>query len=152
MSGNKSDKKPFFTKDFLISLGISFAVACALCLLIFLALYYGSGRYGDMPVWMLYGHLADGFGIAGLLMFLGYVLSWVSSKGTFDMLYYSVYTIFYAVFAYNKWKDDPERDYYSYKRKKDSKERKPLLAILIVSVIFICAGLLLLIGYYVNLN
>lgn len=147
----KEGKKKVLTKGFVISLLVCFAVGCLIAGLIFLALYYGQKHPEPIPLETLLGYLADGFGLTGLLLAMFYVLSWISAKGTFDILYYSVYTLFYSVFAYKKWKEDPERDYYSYKKKKDASERKPLLAILLISVIFIFAGLGFLIGYHATL-
>lgn len=142
-------KKPFFTKGFFISLAVSFVVGCGLFGIVFSVEYFTEDT--EITTSVLYRLLADGFGVTGLLMAMGYVLSWISSKGTFDILFYSIINSFRAVFSYKKWKEDPQRDYYSYKQKKDAEERKPLLAILLVSVIFICTGLLLLIGFYANI-
>lgn len=122
----------------------SFLAACLISLIIALISYFFNTPHSQAGAYRL---AADSVGISGVLMACFYFLSLIASKGTFDILSYAIIASLRSVFDYKRWKDDPNRDYYHYKMKKDSQERKPLLAILFVSVIFITAGLLLLIPY-----
>lgn len=149
---NEDENKESGKKDFLISFIISFVTAGILAGGIALFEVYITGGGASVELRTAWRYSADALGISGLLMLMGYILSFVASKGSFDILSYSIVAMFRSVFSYKKWKEDPERSFYHYKMKKNSKERKPILAILIVSLIFIAAGLICLAPYYVSLN
>jgi hypothetical protein len=90
-------------------------------------------------------HLSeDGLGLSGLLTFFVFLLSYCASKGAFDFLAYSLKVLVYTIFRPHYRESGFPRTYYDYKVLKDSQERKPLLALFLVSVIFILAGFVLM--------
>lgn len=141
----KKEKKPFFTKAFWISLIISFVVALALTVIICIVRYISlKESQGFIPI---FGILADGFFLSGFLLLLFFLLQWIATKGLFDILAYSIQVVFFTVFRPNYRKSGFPATYYEYKQLKDSENRKPILAILFVSVLFIVLGLILFIVY-----
>lgn len=138
-------KEPFFTKDFWISAIISFAVSIALGAMIGLIEYFGQSGSGYRVDPLAIS--VDAVALSGILMALFFLLQFLSTKGAFDFLAYSLKTIIYTVFRPNYRKTGFPATYYDYKVLKDSENRKPILAILFVSMIFICAGIILYVVY-----
>lgn len=140
--GNKGGKKSRFGKAFWISAAIAFLASCVLALIIAIIEYYSLGAGELNP--LLYHLSEDGLGLSGLLTFFVFLLSYCASKGAFDFLAYSLKVLVYTVFRPHYRETGFPRTYYDYKVLKDSEERKPLLALLFVSLIFILAGFILM--------
>lgn len=91
--------------------------------------------------------LGDAFGLSGLLGFAGFGLGYVSSKGAFDLLAYSVKLVVLNIFA-PKWrKENYPKTYYDYKVIKDHEERKAVFPLLWVSLAFLAVGVTIIIIY-----
>jgi len=135
-------KKKSNAKAFWIGLAISFASALVLALIIALIEYYAMGA-GDLNPRLL--HLSeDGFGLSGLLSFFVFLLTYAASKGAFDMLSYSLQILFNTIFRPHYREKGFPKTFYDYKMIKNAQERKPLLALFVVSLIFIIAGFILM--------
>lgn len=142
---SKQKKEPFFNKVFWISFIISLLVACALSAAIGLIEYY-SQKASGLIIDML-AIYTDAVALSGLLMALFFLLQYLSTKGLFDILAYSLKVVFYTIFRPNYRQNGFPATFYDYKVLKDGENRKPILAILFVSLIFICAGLILCLVY-----
>ncbi len=142
---SKQKKEPFFNKVFWISLVISFLIAAALSVTIGLIEYY-SQKASGLTIVML-AIYTDAIALSGLLMALFFLLQYLSTKGAFDILAYSLKIVFYTIFRPSYRQHGFPATFYDYKVLKDSENRKPILAILFVSLIFICAGLILYLVY-----
>lgn len=143
---SSQEKKSFFNKWMVISMIISTLVLIGIGALVFLMEYYG---YSD-PLKGKNAYLrifSDCFSVAGLIGILVYFLTYVSSKGAFDLLAYSVKLLVLNIFNQKYRKESFPKTYYDYKVIKDHQNRKPLLAILIPSAIFLVVGIILLILY-----
>jgi len=140
IEGNKPKK---FGKAFWISFLISFLSISALGGLI--AITVGYSLYNGAFSTHVYPILVDAFGLAGVLGLLVFLLGFVAAKGSFDMLAYSVGLVLNVTFRHKSWKESFPATFADYKAKKDADERKPILAILFVSLIFIAVALFLLI-------
>ena len=138
-------KEPFFTKSFWISFAISLVSACTLGVLIGVIEWLaqeGAGYKID-PL----GISLDATSLAGILMLLFFLLQYLSTKGAFDFLAYALKVTIYTVFRPNFRKTGFPATYYDYKMLKDEENRKPILAILFVSTIFIVVGIIVYIVY-----
>lgn len=142
----QDEGKKLFAKGFLISLIITTVVLLVTAFLIAVIEYYAienlmSERHPYLHI------IADGVGVSGLLGILIYLMSFVSSKGAFDFLSYSVQLLVLNIFNPKYRQEKFPKTYYDYKVLKDSANRKPLLGIIIASVPFLLAGIILLIIY-----
>ncbi len=141
----KQKKEPFFTKGFWIALAISFVVACALGVAIGLIEYFsqtGAGFKAD-----ILAIAVDCGSLSGLLLCLIFLLQLFATKGAFDFLAYSMKTIVYTVFKPHFKEQGFPATYYDYKILKDSENRKPIFAILMVGGLFLLVGIILYIIY-----
>jgi hypothetical protein len=139
------EKKKFFSKSFWIATLISFGSLLIVCVLIGLIEYYAQGA-GDISKKML-ALSVDCVGLAGIIGFLVFLLSYVASHGAFDILNYSVQLLFVVIFRPNYRKTSFPKSFYDFKVLQDAKERKPLLALCFVSLLFIIVGFILLIMF-----
>lgn len=142
----EGQKKKRISKAFWIALAISSASMVITAFLVGLIEYYALGGGELRP--MLLRLFEDGVGLTGLMGFFVFLLSWASSKGAFDMLNYSIQLLFLTVFKPHFREDGKfPATFYDYKVKKDGEKRKPLLALLFVSLLFIGAGFILMAIY-----
>lgn len=140
----KKKKEPFFTKGFWISLIVSFLVASAFSVLIGCVEWLAQKEY--YPIVPL-AITVDAIALSGVLMALFFLLQYFSSLGAFDFLTYSLKVLIYTVFRPNYRKTGFPATYYDYKVLKDEENRKPILAILFVSLIFILVGSIMYVVY-----
>ena len=150
MSENEQKKKePFFTKSFWISFVISFVSATILGVLIgiieWLTQEAEGYKFDPLAISL------DAVSLSGILMFLFFLLQYLSTKGAFDFLAYALKVAVYTVFRPNFRKTGFPATYYDYKTLKDEENRKPILAILFVSTIFIVVGITIYIVYKTKL-
>ncbi len=141
----KKQKEPFFGKAFWIALSISCLVALLLGTGIGLIEYYsqtGAG-YKVEPLAIV----VDSFALSGLLLCLGFLLQFFSTKGAFDFLAYSMKTIVYTVFKPHFKQQGFPSTYYDYRILKEGENRKPIFAILISGGTFLLVGIILYIIY-----
>ena len=91
--------------------------------------------------------LGDAFGLSGILGLAGFGLGYVSSKGAFDLLSYSMKLLVLNVFAPKYRQENFPKTYYDYKVLKDHEERKAVFPLLWISLIFLAVGVALVIIY-----
>ncbi len=91
--------------------------------------------------------LSDSFSLSGLLGLCFFALSYISSKGAFDILAYSIQTLFLVTFRPKYRQTSFPKTYYDYKVMKDTKRKKPISVLLMSSGIFFLVGIILLIIY-----
>ena len=142
---DKQKKEPFFTKGLWIALAISFAVACFLGVAIGLIEYFSQAGSGYKT--NILAISVDCAALSGLLLCLIFLLQFFSTKGAFDFLAYSMKTIVYTVFKPRFKEQGFPATYYDYKVLKDSEDRKPVFAILMVGGLFLFVGVILYIIY-----
>lgn len=94
--------------------------------------------------------LSDSFSLSGLLGLCFFALSYISSKGAFDILAYSIQTLFLVTFRPKYRQTSFPKTYYDYKVMKDTKRKKPVNVLLLSSGTFFVVGIILLI-IYVNI-
>jgi hypothetical protein len=135
-------KKKGNLKVFWIGVAIAFVSAWVLAFTIALIEYYALGAGPLTP--RLLQLFEDGVGLSGLLSFFVFLLSWAASKGAFDMLSYSIQVLFNTIFRPHYREKVFPKTFYDYKIIKNAEERKPLLALFVVSLIFIMAGFVLM--------
>ncbi len=91
--------------------------------------------------------LSDAFSLSGLLGLCFFALSYISSKGAFDILSYSIQTLFLVTFRPKYRQTSFPKTYYDYKVMKDTKRKKPVSILLLSSGTFFIVGIILLIIY-----
>ncbi len=109
----------------------------------FLAAYL-MGVFSANHTRQLFGALSDACYIPGILLSGIAAISWAGSLGTFDMIGYSMKTLFFFL-PNNDLKKN--RTFYDYRHNKDEKGRKWFCEMLIVGLIFILLGCICLIVY-----
>lgn len=141
----KAPKEKFFNKWFWISAAISVGSLAALGGIIAVIEYFTVTAPANYPRAL---HISmDAVALSGLLGLLVFVMSWLSSRGAFDFLAYSVKLLFTTIFKASHIGHGFPETYFDYKTLKDSQERKPFFALLFVSLLFICAGFILLLAH-----
>ena len=138
-------KKRFFDKAFWISFAISFGAAATQSVVIGLIEYYAQSGAGYVTSALAI--CVDAFALSGLLMCLFFLMQYFSTLGAFDFLAYSMKTLIYTIFKPHFKAQGFPATYYDYKVMKDRENRKPILAILFIGLIFLLAGVILLIVY-----
>lgn len=142
-------KKKFWNKGFVISLIVTFVLLVLTAGLIALIEYYSlqSAAGGDDQKLVLH-ILVDAFALSGLLGMGFYCLSFIASQGAFDILAYGIQVAFLVTFRPKYRETSFPKTFYDYKVLKNSKKRKPFLAILLISAIFLIVGIILLVIYH----
>jgi|LAHS01.1.fsa_nt_gb hypothetical protein len=135
-------KKKRNPKAFWLGFLIAFLSAWVLAFTIALIEYYALGAGPLAP--RLLQLFEDGVGLSGLLSFFVFLLSFAASKGAFDMLSYSLQVFFNTIFRPHYREKGFPKTFYDYKVLKDGEQRKPLLALFAVSMLFIIAGFILM--------
>lgn len=87
--------------------------------------------------------LSDAFGVAGVLGLGIFGLAFVSSKGAFDLLSYSVKLVFLNTFRPKYRQESFPKSFYEYKVKKDTLDRKAPLMMLFVALAYLAIGILM---------
>lgn len=146
-------EEKFWNPRTIRSLIVSLIVLILTGLLIAFAEYFtltngpsGTGKDKNLTMHIL----SDSFSLSGLLGLCFYALSYISSKGAFDILSYSIQTLFLVTFRPKYRETSFPKTYYDYKVLKDGKRRKPISVLLLSSAIFFIVGIILLI-IYVNI-
>ena len=91
----------------------------------------------------------DAIGLSGVLGFSAFVLGYVSSKGAFDLVSYSVKLVFLNVFRPKYRQENFPRTFYEYKILKDHEKRRAVFPLLWLSLLFLAVGIIL-ISIYMN--
>ena len=91
----------------------------------------------------------DAIGLSGILGFSAFVLGYISSKGAFDLVSYSVKLVFLNVFRPKYRQENFPRTFYEYKVLKDHEKRRATFPLLWLSLIFLAVGIIL-IAIYMN--
>ena len=91
----------------------------------------------------------DAIGLSGILGFSAFVLGYVSSRGAFDLVSYSVKLVFLNVFRPKYRQENFPRTFYEYKVLKDHEKRRVTFPLLWLSLIFLAVGIIL-IAIYMN--
>ena len=139
-------KEPFFGKRFWISFAISLPAFLAIVAIYVLVGYYAENSFPEG--YNVYLHLfLDGFFASGVIAVCVFALTYVSSKGAFDFLYYSIRYTFSVHFRRDFAKNAFMKSYYDYKALKDSQDRKPVYAILFAGIILLITAIGLFIPY-----
>ncbi len=106
-------------------------------------LVYISYRDVVEPKLLVFQVLSDAFGISGVLGIGIFGLGFVSSKGAFDLVTYSVKLLFLNAFRPKYRKESFPKTFYDYKVKKDSLDRKAPLMMLFVALAYLSIGILM---------
>ena len=106
-------------------------------------LVYISYRDVVEPKLLVFQVLSDAFGISGVLGIGIFGLGFVSSKGAFDLVSYSVKLLFLNAFRPKYRKESFPKTFYDYKVKKDSLNRKAPLMMLFVALAYLSIGILM---------
>ena len=86
--------------------------------------------------------VSDALLLPGVLLTLIGVLSWVASKGFFDLPGFATYSLFGFFIPRFKNDENRSRDLYEYKKKKEEKGRYWLPQVLIPGLVFLAASVL----------
>lgn len=145
---SQEEKERFWNPQFVKTLIISSILLLLTALGIGLLVYYSltNGNYGKDKNLIIH-ILTDAFSLSGLLGICFFGLSYVSSKGAFDILAYGIQVVFLVTFRPKYRETSFPKTYYDYKVLKDSKTRKPVMALLYVSLLFFIIGIILLLIY-----
>lgn len=87
--------------------------------------------------------LSDALLLPGVILLAVGVLSWVRSKGFFDLLGYSTFSLFGFFIPRLQRKEDRAKSFYEYKVKKDKKGRHWLPTFLASGLLFFAASILI---------
>lgn len=142
--GKKKIWTPKFIKVLIISSIVLLLTAVAIA---WIEYYYLTGDNVGKDKNLILHLLTDAFSISGLLGLCFFALSYISSKGAFDILAYGIQVVFLVTFRPKYRETSFPKTYYDYKVMKDSKGRKPVMALLFASIIFFITGIILLLIY-----
>lgn len=140
-------ERKLFTKGFIFGIIITFVVS-----LIVAAVFFGitagnniaaGNEWNFAPIIMF----TDAFSISGFLGLLIYLITWVASKGAFDIFAYSIKLFWTNTFHKNTRETDLPRTYTEYKELKRGEEKGSSLYILFGSLPCLVAGIVLFIIY-----
>lgn len=106
-------------------------------------LVYITYRNEIEPTLLTFRVLSDAFGIAGVLGIGIFCLGFVSSKGAFDLLSYSVKLIFLNAFRPKYRQESFPKSFYEYKVRKDSLDRKAPSMMFFVALAYLAIGILM---------
>lgn len=135
--------KARFWKNALISLIALSITAGIIALIEYFAL--GGGDMYSLPLRLA----GDAIGLSGVLGFSAFVLGYVSSKGAFDLVSYSVKLVFLNVFRPKYRQENFPKTFYEYKVLKNHEKRRAVFPLLWLSLIFLAIGIIL-ISIYMN--
>jgi cytochrome bd-type quinol oxidase subunit 1 len=138
--------KARFWKNALISLIALSITAGIIALIEYFAL--GRGDMFNLPLRLA----GDAIGLSGVLGFSAFVLGYVSSRGAFDLVSYSVKLVFLNVFRPKYRQESFPKSYYEYKVMKDHEERKAVFPLLWVSLVYLVVGIIIISIYFTQIN
>lgn len=135
-------KKKRFKKDVITALITLSVIAILVALLVYIT-------YKDQldPTILAFQVLSDAFGLAGVLGIAIFGLGFVSSKGAFDLLSYSVKLIFLNAFRPKYRKESFPKTFYDYKVKKDSLDRRAPFMMFFLALAYLALGIIMLVIY-----
>lgn len=86
--------------------------------------------------------LSDAFLLPGALMTAVGVLTWVASKGFFDLAGYATHSLF-GIFIPRFWSEHKDGSLYEYKKRHDEKGRYWLPYVLVPGLLFLVASVVI---------
>ena len=133
-------------KGIIARTSLSFAFALAIFLTVFFLELYGPFEL----TWEKnrYRILSDSFSLGGLLPILFWLLVWVSEKGAFDLIVYSVRKLFSFTFRIHPEKSNLPPTYADYVAIKKAKRKPFHYELLIVGGTFLLLGLIFILVWY----
>lgn len=133
-------------KGIIARTSLSFAFALAIFLTVFFLELYGPFEL----TWEKNGYrmLSDSFSLGGLLPILFWLLVWVSEKGAFDLIAYSVRKLFSFTFHIHPEKSNLPPTYADYVAIKKAKRKPFHYELLIVGGTFLLLGLIFILVWY----
>lgn len=137
-------KRKRFKKDLITALITLTVTAILVGLLVFISI---KDQLKAKPELLIAQVLTDAFSISGVLGICFFGLAFVSSKGAFDLLSYSVKLIFLNAFRPKYRKDSFPKTFYDYKVKKDSLDRRAPLMMLFIALAYLAIGIIMLVIY-----
>ena len=142
--GTKEQKKNL--KGIIARSSLSFAFALAIFLTVFFLELYGPGEL----TWEKnkYRMLSDSFSLGGLLPILFWLLVWVSEKGAFDLIVYSVRKLFSFTFRIHPEKSNLPPTYADYVAIKKAKRKPFHYELLLIGGAFLLLGLVFVLVWY----
>lgn len=130
----KQDGRPFWLKA-----GITFGIAMLIGLLYLIVIGYFGGSYSGTAV----KAFSDACLLPGMLLTAVGVLSWVASKGFFDLAGFATYSLFGFFIPRQHNKEGESESFYEYKIKKDEKGRYWLPQALLSGLLFLAASIVI---------
>ncbi|HBE99137.1 MAG TPA: hypothetical protein DDW18_03795 [Firmicutes bacterium] len=142
--GTKEQKKNL--KGIIARSSLSFAFALAIFLTVFFLELYGPFEL----TWEKnkYRMLSDSFSLGGLLPILFWLLVWVSEKGAFDLIVYSVRKLFSFTFRIHPEKSNLPPTYADYVAIKKAKRKPFHYELLLIGGAFLLLGLVFVLVWY----
>ncbi len=142
--GTKEQKKNL--KGIIPRSSLSFAFALAIFLTVFFLELYGPFEL----TWEKnkYRMLSDSFSLGGLLPILFWLLVWVSEKGAFDLIVYSVRKLFSFTFRIHPEKSNLPPTYADYVAIKKAKRKPFHYELLLIGGAFLLLGLVFVLVWY----
>ena len=110
--------------------------------------YYNLDGVGQAPrdVQRLMSSLSDGCFITGVMLASVGFLTWISSTGFFDMLYYGCHSLKVFVMPFRAPKKP--KSFYDYKLEREAGRKKPLNAVLLVGLAYLAIAALFTVLYF----
>ena len=133
-------------KGIIVRASLAFTFASAIFLTVFFLELYGPFEL----TWEKnrYRMLSDSFSLGGLLPILFWLLVWVSEKGAFDLIVYSVRKLFSFTFRIHPEKSNLPPTYADYVAIKKAKRKPFHYELLIVGGAFLLLGLIFILVWY----
>ena len=133
-------------KGIIVRASLAFTFALAIFLTVFFLELYGPFEL----TWEKnrYRMLSDSFSLGGLLPILFWLLVWVSEKGAFDLIVYSVRKLFSFTFRIHPEKSNLPPTYADYVAIKKDKRKPFHYELLIVGGAFLLLGLIFILVWY----
>lgn len=139
----------FDKKTFIIGSIITFIVCLLLSAGIFgFMCYYNASL--DMPItYEIWEHVIDSLMISGFFGLIIYSFSFLSGKGAFDIISYSVQLVWYNTFHRSVRETALPKTYAEYKQIKRGQPVSSTLFLLVGSLPTFLSGLIIMIPYYI---
>lgn len=142
--GYRSKKR--FWKNALISLIGLLVTAGIIALIEYIAIQ--KDPFGLLPLRLV----GDSIGLSGVFGLSAFVLGYVSSKGAFDLVSYSMKIVFLNIFRPKYRQENFPKSFYEYKVLKDHEKRRAVYPLLWLSLIFLAIGALIIAIYMNQIN
>ena len=141
----KQQEKQLATAEFIKGLIIALVINVVLTGIIILSTAFGEGEL-DLSAWLKL--ISDAFAIPGLFTLLLYLLVWVSQKGAFDAISYSVQLAFVTIFHKDTKEAHLPATYAEYCELKHKEKKKDSSYLLISGGSFLVIGIIVMIVFY----